>query len=114
VLGVSPCSVTRWCTMIVVVANATGEPSVNDASSVEPGRVDLAWAARHPPGAVLDALGSTPAGLPSTSAAERLAGYGPNVLATTKVTAFDVLVRQLRNPATHSAAQRSGRVGRHG
>jgi len=71
---------------------------MNNARSAEPRLVDLAWAARHPPGDVLAALGSTPAGLASASAAENLAHYGPNVLDTSKVTTLDILVRQLRNP----------------
>jgi Mg2+-importing ATPase len=71
---------------------------MNDARSAEPRLVDLARAARHPPGDVLAVLGSTLAGLASASAAEGLALYGPNVLDTSKVTTLDILVRQLRNP----------------
>ena len=71
---------------------------MNDARSDEPQAVDLAWAAQHTPADVLAALGSSPAGLSSASAADRLRSHGPNVLAASNVTALDVLVRQLRNP----------------
>lgn len=46
----------------------------------------------------LRTLDVTPDGLSDAEAAARLTTYGPNLLATHKVTAFDVLVRQLRNP----------------
>ena len=75
-----------------------GERLLNDARSDEPQAVDLAWAAQHTPADVLAALGSSPAGLSSASAADRLRSHGPNVLAASNVTALDVLVRQLRNP----------------
>ncbi|MDQ1428336.1 MAG: P-type Mg2+ transporter, partial [Acidimicrobiaceae bacterium] len=58
----------------------------------------LAWAARQPAGDVLAALDSPAGGLSSVTAAERLARNGANVLASRKVTALDVLWRQLRNP----------------
>ncbi len=60
--------------------------------------LDLATAARHPVGAVLQELGSTQTGLTSEEAAGRLASVGRNVLASHKVTALGVLGRQLRNP----------------
>jgi Mg2+-importing ATPase len=60
--------------------------------------VDLDWAAAHEFAEVLDALGSTPTGLTAADAADRLREHGPNVLAERSVTAWDVLVRQLRNP----------------
>ena len=60
--------------------------------------LDLAGAARHPVGAVLQELGSTPTGLTSEEAAGRLATVGRNVLASHKVTALGILGRQLRNP----------------
>jgi Mg2+-importing ATPase len=47
---------------------------------------------------VVRLLGSTDSGLSSTEAASRLARFGPNVLASHRVTAFGVLARQLRNP----------------
>ena len=58
----------------------------------------LAWAARQPAGDVLAALDSPAGGLSSVTVAERLARNGANVLASRKVTALDVLWRQLRNP----------------
>lgn len=58
----------------------------------------VAWAARRPADEVVRQLGSTPTGLSSAEASERLARDGRNVLATRRVTALDVLVRQLRNP----------------
>jgi P-type Mg2+ transporter len=64
----------------------------------EPAALDLAAAARHPVDAVLHELGSTQAGLTSEEAASRLRTLGPNVLASHRVTAIEVLVRQLRNP----------------
>ena len=47
---------------------------------------------------VLPRLGSSASGMSATEAAERLASFGPNVLAEHRVTAWDVLWRQLRNP----------------
>jgi len=47
---------------------------------------------------VLEGLGTTQAGLGADEAARRLDRVGPNVLASHRVTAFGVLVRQLRNP----------------
>ena len=63
-----------------------------------PPALDLAAAARHPVGVVLQELGSAQTGLTSEEAASRLAAVGPNVLATHKVTVLGVLGRQLRNP----------------
>jgi magnesium-transporting ATPase (P-type) len=60
--------------------------------------LELAAAARYPVGVVLQELGSTPAGLTSEEAAGRLRTVGRNVLASHRVTAVGVLVRQLRNP----------------
>ena len=71
---------------------------MSGVGSVTPARRDLVWAAHRSAGDVLTALESTPTGLSSAAAAERLARFGHNVLATRTVTAFDVLVRQVRNP----------------
>ncbi|MEI8239270.1 MAG: HAD-IC family P-type ATPase, partial [Actinomycetota bacterium] len=60
--------------------------------------VDLDWAAAHASDEVLAALGSAPTGLSAAEAADRLQTHGPNVLAERSVTAFDILLRQLRNP----------------
>ena len=61
-------------------------------------RVELAWTADRSLDDVLTALGTTPGGLTAVEAARRLATDGPNVLADRTVTAFDVLMRQLRSP----------------
>jgi Mg2+-importing ATPase len=58
----------------------------------------LAEAATLPADDVLDRLESTPEGLTSEQAAERLRAFGPNALAVHRVTALAVLIRQLRNP----------------
>jgi Mg2+-importing ATPase len=64
-----------------------------------PGRsFDLRTAAAQPTSAVLTALGTTASGLSSAEAARRLATVGPNVLASRRVTAWGVFVRQVRNP----------------
>jgi P-type Mg2+ transporter len=60
--------------------------------------LDLAAAARRPVRVVLQELGSTPTGLTSGQAANRLGTVGRNVLASHRVTALGVLGRQLRNP----------------
>jgi P-type Mg2+ transporter len=65
------------------------------ASSPEP---SLAVAAATSVAAVRIALGSVDTGLTSIEAAERLHTYGPNALVLKQITAWDVLVRQLRNP----------------
>ena len=60
--------------------------------------LDLASAAGLPADEVVARLGGDPAGLTSVDAAARLHRFGPNVLATRKVRAATVLLRQLRNP----------------
>jgi len=60
--------------------------------------LDLVAASRRPVAEVLEALGSTEQGLADTEAAARRASFGPNVIATHRVTPLGVLVRQLRNP----------------
>jgi P-type Mg2+ transporter len=60
--------------------------------------IDLAAAACRPVTAVLETLGTTEQGLSSAEAAERLQRYGPNAVRSHRVTAWGVLVRQLRNP----------------
>ncbi len=60
--------------------------------------LDLVGAARLPPAEVLDRLRSGPNGLTRADAAERFRTHGPNALLIRRVTAFDVLYRQLRNP----------------
>jgi Mg2+-importing ATPase len=71
---------------------------VDGVTEARPGLVDLAGAARLPTSEVLRLLDSTPAGLRGSQPAERLRTFGPNVLATHRVTALAVLMRQLRNP----------------
>jgi Mg2+-importing ATPase len=58
----------------------------------------LADAARRPADEVLDALGTTARGLTGAQARERLARFGPNLIAQRRTTALDVLMGQLRNP----------------
>ena len=55
------------------------------------------WVARNSVHEVLRVLDTNRDGLSSAAAAERLQTLGPNVLATNRVTALDVLLRQLRN-----------------
>ncbi len=74
----------------------------------------LAEAARLPVADVLERLGTTATGLSQAEAERRLATSGRNVLATHRVTAFGVLLRQLRNPLLIllvSAAAVSGATG---
>jgi Mg2+-importing ATPase len=60
--------------------------------------LDLSTAGRSTVAEVLHRLDAGEDGLAADEATRRRATYGPNVLATHKVTAFGVLVRQLRNP----------------
>jgi Mg2+-importing ATPase len=60
--------------------------------------IDLQVAGGQPISEVLDGLGSCAEGLASGEAADRLRRFGRNVLASRRVTAFGVLVRQLHNP----------------
>ena len=64
----------------------------------DPGVLDLRSAASLPAAEVLVRLATGTTGLVSSTAAERLKAYGPNVLAEHRVTLWGVLVRQLRNP----------------
>jgi Mg2+-importing ATPase len=59
---------------------------------------DLDTAARTPTADVLAALETSPGGLTSGEAAERLRTYGPNALRSHGARASTVLTRQLRNP----------------
>ena len=61
------------------------------------GRLELAAAAALPAADVLSELRSSAAGLSSGEATKRLAVYGPNVLLSHGVSAFSVLLRQLRS-----------------
>ncbi len=58
----------------------------------------LAEAAVRPVDELLKRLGTSPAGLAGPEAAARLAKLGPNVLPTRPVTAWAILLGQLRNP----------------
>ena len=60
--------------------------------------VELSWSARRPVEDVLAALQTSPDGLSAEEAAHRLATDGPNVLADRTVTAWQVLMRQVRSP----------------
>ena len=66
------------------------------STATEP--LDLVGAASLPVEEVLTRLAVTTSGLGTSEAEERLRTYGPNVLLTHKVTAFGVLMRQVRNP----------------
>ena len=63
-----------------------------------PGELALAEAAGLTPGEALSRLGSSPDGLSSADAAQRLGQFGPNTLGTHRVRAITVLLRQVRNP----------------
>jgi Mg2+-importing ATPase len=63
-----------------------------------PKPIELLAAAQEPADSVFDRLGSGPAGLSDTEAAARLVRFGANVLHSERVTAFGILLRQLRNP----------------
>ncbi len=60
--------------------------------------LDLAGAAGKPVDEVLGRLASSEAGLTESEATERLTRFGPNALPTRPVTAFGILLGQLRNP----------------
>jgi len=62
------------------------------------GELDLSDAAGLAPDEALARLGSGLDGLSSADAAERLHRFGPNALATHRVRATAVLLRQIRNP----------------
>ena len=63
----------------------------------EPQELELSVTATLPEADVLSKLGSSDAGLSSDEASLRLGIYGPNVLAAHGVSAWSVLVRQLRS-----------------
>jgi magnesium-transporting ATPase (P-type) len=65
---------------------------------VPPITLDLASAARLSSSEVVQQVHSTPSGLTSIDARERLKSGGPNILRMHHVTAFDVFLRQVRNP----------------
>ena len=82
------------------------------SAATEP--LDLVGAASLPVEEVLTRLAVTASGLGTSGAEERLRTYGPNVLLTHKVTAFGVLMRQVKNPLLIllvSAAAVSGLTG---
>ena len=64
----------------------------------QPSSLGLSDAARQPIGEVYEQLESSERGLTESEAAARLARFGPNVLPTKSVTAFGILLGQLRNP----------------
>ncbi len=66
------------------------------AASVMP--ADLSTVGRQPVADVLERLGVTADGLTTSEAAAQRARFGENVVATHRVTALGVLIRQLRNP----------------
>ena len=64
----------------------------------DPSVLDLETAAGMSADGVLAALGTSAAGLAPAEASKRLLAFGRNILAEHRVTAWGVLVRQLRNP----------------
>ena len=68
------------------------------ARGVPPGELELADTAGMPSAEVLTRLGSGPGGLTSEDAAQRLRQLGPNALGTHRVSAWAVVLRQIRNP----------------
>jgi len=67
-------------------------------AEMDAGHPDLVAAARAPAEAVAAELGSSPQGLGSAEAEERLRTLGANVLRYHRVTPLGVLLRQFRNP----------------
>ena len=86
-------------TMMVQAAPDPTAPASTprDASLAESQELELSAAATLGVADVLDKLGSSDAGLSSAEASRRLGIYGPNVLAAHGVSAWSVLVRQLRS-----------------
>ena len=68
-----------------------------NAAPSEPELLDLASTSEMSPADVLARLGAVAAGLSSEEAGRRLAQYGPNVLRARGVSAFSILVRQVRS-----------------
>ncbi len=84
--------------MVHVAPDPTAPASTpRDASSAESQELELSATATLPVADVLGKLGSSDAGLSSAEASRRLGIYGPNVLAAHGVSAWSVLVRQLRS-----------------
>ncbi|MDQ1440680.1 MAG: P-type Mg2+ transporter [Acidimicrobiaceae bacterium] len=69
-----------------------------DPSATTSVPLDLAAAARLPVAQVLERLGAAEGGLSAAEVTRRQHVFGANVLASHRVTAMGVLVRQLRNP----------------
>ncbi len=79
-------------------AGAAVVTGVVGSGQSRPVSLELATAARKPVPDVLDALETTEQGLTTSEARARRSTFGANVLATRRVTALSVLLRQLRNP----------------
>lgn len=60
--------------------------------------MDLATAAQRPVDEVVSELATSPGGLSEAEAARRFDAFGPNAVATRRVTVWGVLGRQVRNP----------------
>ena len=69
-----------------------------DPPDLDTRAIGLADAACRSSAEVLEALGSSASGLTSAQARERLARVGPNLIRQRRITAWDVLGGQLRNP----------------
>jgi Mg2+-importing ATPase len=77
---------------------ALGAPGPALAAADGPAALDIADAGALSPREVLARLGGDSRGLAASEAGRRLREVGPNVLRVQRVTAWGVLVRQLRNP----------------
>jgi P-type Mg2+ transporter len=64
-------------------------------------KLDKAAAAAAAPAALLERLGSSPAGLSDEQVAERRAAYGPNRMTREHTTAWRVLLRQFESPLVY-------------
>src|ERR1051326_5560581 len=83
--------------MKVQAAREATAAAVSAASTAEPHELELSATATLPVADVLSRLGSSDAGVSRAEASRRLGIYGPNVLAAHGVSAWSVLVRQLRS-----------------
>lgn len=77
------------------MSTETAEPTPHP-EAVTP--IDMAAASRLQVDEVIEAVGTSDAGLTQDDAGRRLRQFGPNVLATRQATALGVLARQRRNP----------------
>jgi P-type Mg2+ transporter len=81
-----------------VSATGTNRRAGSSAPAEKNAHLGLAEAGAEPVGEVFARLASSEAGLARAEAAARLSSFGPNVLPARRVTAFGILLAQLRNP----------------